>query len=251
MHRFIRGTWSLTSLACASSLLLGAEPNGGLYPSARNPGMFVKAAESLVINSVVRYYTVYGVYPETWSDVRQSGICQVELTRDGDNIFSLDNELNGSWDAQYVYAGAQSPPTLVSNSSDGPISLSLAGTSASTWDEVATKQLALATSEESSARSRRILADKRVQRLLALKGMVGESIHLYIEVHGQPPQSWQNLLDSGLCAIDADSVNPVTGGMFEGNGGRNDFLYEYTDEFGYRLQIFDEFGEPYWLGSDL
>jgi hypothetical protein len=199
-----------------------------------------------LINLPSYYYRIYEEWPETWSDVEDAGLCQVSIFAPDDGTV-IDPD-DGTWsfpgDIAYVYTGKNTRPVIKSvGAADGTVittrEVSDYMQSYAEWFQNNTID---PTKYEGYAERTDLLT------MFAIKHIIIRALGPYSIVHGHVPETWEDLLASGMMPIDENAINPLTGGPFYGDGRPNDFIYKCIAENGCDIQITDENGDTPWRG---
>lgn len=179
------------------------------------------------------YYQLKGRWPDKWEDVVKEGIFLSDLvTVEGHIIDPDDSKMDyfgdvyytplgdGEVDARFTYVydmdGMQikqfvlEPPTTFADQY--------------TW--MAENGQLTRNNEKAKKYISALVQDPQRMKQIALATMLYKGIRLYNVIHGQPPATWNEYINSGLAPIKGDSINPVTGELFRGDGSAGDFLYK-------------------------
>jgi hypothetical protein len=233
-----------TLVAALATILLGASiasadsmpVNSELFPDSA--GLHIAPSMGFATTVPSAYFKVFGEWPQTWSEIVDEGLFQVDLeTIDGSVIDPDDGDWDFPGDIAYVYQGASTPPIIkILSIGDGMSIMSHPAV-----DPGTTYELYLNGYDEYET-----LANSVPQlKLLALRQLLRGSLRSFVLVHGSLPSSWEEFLQSGLTPIDSASTNPVTGEHFFGDGRGNDFSFSINgDKF--ELEVTDQSGSTNW-----
>jgi hypothetical protein len=198
------------------------DPNAYPVPPLENGG-FIVPAQVWLMHAPNHYRAIYGNWPSSWEAVEESGLVQIPLYSLDGTLVS-DEELTGPYDEKYEFPAGRSVPCLVN--ANGPYLDFAESGSPLTWDELFS--LSIERSSYPAAQKETIeqmIGDRDRQRLMGIVSILQESLRYYFQVHRTVPQSWAEFIDSGMAPLNADSVNPLTGGPIYGDGRPNDINF--------------------------
>jgi hypothetical protein len=185
------------------------------------------------------YFRVFETWPDSWSQVTSAGLVQIPLY--GFKMESIDPD-DGTWgsggagfngDIAYLPPNAGEPPMLaqLSNTESMELNYYKVG-KPQTYRSMLT---VFSEFDEKSPELANYIGDLPRLKLFAILGISRECLRLYHQLHRTYPASWEEFLASRLAPIDANSINPVTGHRFFGDGRANDVYYEKLSNDDYRL----------------
>lgn len=197
-------------------------------PSERQPVVY-RVSYGNALSATIRYFKVYEKWPTSWSDVRSAGLCPAALrTPDGKAVDPDDGTLDFDDDFTFEPPVSGQPPRLV---------LRMDALEAGLLDqEVPTPSSysdILGRLEEGNPGYELVdayLNDPARLTQWAIAGQLIHRIETYRYLKGHFPKTLDEYLASGMAVIGVDSVNPLTGRTYAGDGSANDFYYEYIDE---------------------
>ena len=169
------------------------------------------------------YYMVFGEWPKSWQDVVRSGIVQASLT----TIYGLPCNPDGTSiravnEPHYLPGKDGTPPSIGEY-------FDLEGGPTMQIDRLTVPNL-LSNILNTNRLGDRWNGDKRVLCQLATANMMNRSMPLFVLKYKRQPNSWSDLLGSGLKPIDGKSINPVTGKPYRGDGSPNDLRFQQNDD---------------------
>lgn len=176
---------------------------------------------NLAQQCIYSYASVYGEWPASWQEVRDSGICQVALYSPGGvEIDPDDGVIDYLWDFIYVPAADLAPPeTVILGDFMGDVR-----ESHDPFEENSSLDERLANMrEESRAYFEPLFADMNWRRLYAIQ-RVCNMMSPKMTYSPEKPTELQEFLESEYSPIKADSTNPLTGEQFQFNSQPNDFM---------------------------
>jgi hypothetical protein len=254
MHRTIT---ALLLLAALAALLTAAKPQFKVDPgyAARfqTPrGDYMLPALSWLSLAPQAYFRVFGIWPESWKVLRDSGLIQVPLqSPEGYVIDPDDSKWDGIYDTRYVSRGPKQPPLLVTKP-DGKTERSEAVSQPAWTIQALLDEQGKLDGEDYGFFSR----DENWVKLFAIRSMLVEAVKLYAQQYSRLPDNLGELLQCGLAPVDAASHNPVTGAPFKGDGSAGDLKYEtfkarrhgeQVNGLWFRLMVVDGEGRPWRL----
>ena len=177
----------------------------------------------------VYYRKVFGVWPASWAQVRESGIFQVQLpAMPGGNIDPDDQQLDFFTDIHYLYSPANSDPIVLVREDliSGNRIESIKINPTATYSEFLAGLREGGTTEEYAQYEN----DQEMLKLFAILGIASQDLSTFHKLHQRYPHDWREFMQSGIGPIDEHSINPVTHRAFEGHGGPGDVYYEQTSK---------------------
>jgi hypothetical protein len=201
-----------TSAAADSNVMQTPPPPGypGLMPDGRG---VVLVAPDLVQQGLLAYFELHGDYPRRWKDVVDAGLCQVELrTSSGRLINPDDSSLDFYEDIYYHYRPTAECEILhVYN---------IGGRHVKTTKVERMQGVTLCSAlEGGKPELTAALSDEQIFKAYLVRTMLSQSVMLFYDVRKRMPQSLAELLDSGLCLFDRQSINPASGQPFSAGTG--------------------------------
>lgn len=217
---------------CAAVLLFPARSFGfsDNYPGWNaQHNAHISYAASVVQTGVSYYYKLRGTWPSTWIGVVSEGICQVPLY--GYNMQVIDpddNSLDFVSDVVYIPGDPGKKAKIVTQESvNGLATLYMDVEIPVTYVELFA---GFDEQNREDGRERRftpLLQDDRVMRRYAILGSISRALDSYFLLYEDYPHTWLAFLATGLSPIDQNSINPINGAKFWGDGRAVDFLYNY------------------------
>ncbi len=200
------------------------------YPG-RGDAYIVNVAQAMVTHSCNRYYKVFGRFPETWSQLTDSGLQEAQLygylmqeidPDDGSLDFNSDVYLENN--KGQLYCHWLDPIT------GQPSRIRLQFPKTYTHD-IDTMRNSLDLSSEQDGRLEEYATSESRQLQFAHIGLMREFIGIFHDVKGYYPSSIDEFLSSGLSPINRDTVNPLTGYPYEFDGSFNDIEFQVNEMF--------------------
>jgi hypothetical protein len=179
----------------------------------------VNAARYYVDHAPVYYHAIFGRWPATWSEVKQSGLFQNELiSYAGNKIDPDDRKLDGLYDIVYSYSTRSNQPPSVHEYFEA----------AGRPERVTSLCAAIQPLAELVGNSdyRQLANNRDAQVHLALASMLNMSIMFFETKHDRYPATWDELLQSGLAPLGTGSSSALTGKKFQGSGAAGDFAFK-------------------------
>lgn len=236
----------ITSVMVFSSQLAFAEETPSNYPGnwTRSDGQTVvgiNIALALVQEGVYAYFYSIGEWPESWSAVIDSGICQVPLTSpQGYSIDPDDGSLDFMWDVSYIPTdGYYSPPkTVAIMDIDGPY------TSTDPFESIRSLETIVETKDpERAMRYQGLIDNPDWRKLAGIRRLCNKMILRYNMLKHDWP-SWEEFHSSMWSPINSASINPLTKQGFRFDGSPNDLQVIYPNPEGMpSVQMTDINGE--------
>jgi len=220
-------------------------PMSGSFESAEVEGLYLYPTATWLLAAPVAYYKVRGEWPETWSAIVVDELFQVELRSvDGQVIDPDDESFDFNGDAAYLYRGSQNKPLIqTAGSREG---MSVRGEEVLDAPYSYAEYLNDFGYEDNQDIYGPLIEQPEYLKLFAIRSMLIYCVGWYSRIHGHVPETWDEFISSGLTPIDENSVNPVTGGPFFGDGRANDFMFESDGEHWYNIEVTDENGDTPW-----
>jgi len=207
------------------------------------------------------YYRVYERWPATWSELVDKGLFQVDLIAlSGDVIDADDGTFDCFGDVYYFPPNRYTDDAFIAkiNYLNGMTVSYLKIKAPKPYDQhfrELWEQYGAKGRYENSKFAYWVKTEDH-KKFIGLLSVCMWALRTYYSVHGDYPHTWQEFLDSGLAPIDADSVNPLTGGPIYADSRPLDLSYEYFPAKNSQPQYFmlmpvDEFGEKpdVWLNQ--
>jgi hypothetical protein len=195
------------------------------YPYSREGG-FQEMAAHWIQHGAMYYRAEHGIWPESWRAVIDDGLFQATLYSPfGDVIDPDDGSIDHPCDAVYNQNGLDAKvlknvvlrvPSRIETVDIFPME---------SYESVFS---ALSVSKPETNPGE-ILDDPRHLKLCAMAGMLRVSLEDFYTLRDRYPATLHELTHSGIGCFGSDSLNPLTGKPFEGNGRPLDFLYEVYD----------------------
>jgi len=242
-----------------ASIVVSAEPGDSGIPGSgsvatdypgRGPGgnIIIDVAHHYTQRGLIYYYKLHGDWPQSWQQVRDEQLFQVDLVAYGGDLIDPDDSSVGFFGQVYYdsYSSHNSSngkahlrEQLIHN---GPIIKLVHVEPPVTYADLFAKMDQAFGEEQFTP----LLNEPGQMRFFALLGMIQGGIGLYDRIYGHPPYTWQDYLDSGLAPIDENSVNPLTGGHIYADGRANNFIYKYIEDMDtfYFRHILHDGSEP-------
>ena len=189
---------------------------------------------------IYSYARVYGAWPASWQDVRDSGICQVALYSPGGvEIDPDDGVVDYLWDFIYVPATDAAPPeTVMLGDFLGDVR-----ESHDPFEENSSLDDMLANMDaETFEYFDPLFADMNWRRLYAIQHTCN-MMSMWLQHTPENPTELQEFLNSEVSPIDEKSINPLTGEKFGFNSQPNDFLVQTQKGGWLAFQIMPASGE--------
>jgi hypothetical protein len=215
--------WKLMIVLSAALLIPGTIASSAYeYPGAGEQ-ITIDLASALIETGVQGYYKAYGIWPQTWLDVVQADIVQVSLiSPTGEVINPDDGELDFVGDKQLIPGTEGSAPRIVQL-----IDVNGQHLDVQEIPECPTYVEMFAQFDKQHYYS--VQEDSARLCQFALAGACARMLTLHYWVVGEYPSTWAEFLSSGFAPVDSNSINPVTQSAISGDGGVNDFRYEYVE----------------------
>lgn len=207
------------------------------------------------------YYVAKGYWPESWSELRASGIFTAELISIfGEQIDPDDPQLGFAGDLQYLYKGPQTPPQVAVLSESGRVQFDRIPGNPTPYSQRWLSppsgypiDMWIGSGFPALGRDSARFQQMAVQRAYHV------AAEIYLDINGRFCD-WQTLQSSGFGPHAPGTVNPLTGEEWAGDGRPNDLLYECatsvprdspgwlqtTGGFCFRCLIVDKHGRIPW-----
>ncbi|MCC7477405.1 hypothetical protein IT575_03010 [bacterium] len=203
----------------------------------------IDLADVWVRSGAQEYYRIFGHWPTSWQAVTDAKLVQVPLR----TVFGLpvnpdDGSLDHPFDIQYVVSNNGANASIAKLIDTGTLrkteitAIENPGTYAELFEDIEGEQY-----QEALGSTGRLTQ-------LSIANLCNRSMMFYSHVHGDLPATWQELVSSGLFPIDANSLNPLTGSRFAGDGSPNDLKLIHRDSPDAVSNVFvvDDSGNTSW-----
>jgi len=250
----ISGLFSFTfaqedSVPCGSSLV-AADIYSPDYSGRSQDGHSVVDTGTLIAQLGINYYRrIKGHWPSNWAEVAELGLAPRYLEGWKGELIDPDDAAI-SFFGSFYYDATVKPngeAQLVQySSSDGLTTRYIPLKPMPTYADffVAMDSVALPCTEPCPAIPvfSNYLDDEDRLVYFGMLGMMSHGIDLFDQLYERPPYSITELLESGLCGITMDTVNPLTGDRFYGDAREYDVFYDYLDDTRFKLTHIEENG---------
>lgn len=170
------------------------------------------------------FQQVFGRWPQTWSEVVEAGLWQARLYGPQfETIDPDDREIDFGGDVVYEHL-ATGPKLHTMRRTLQTIPLYKVRSFKESYQRIVDAGLG------GSPADAALLEDESRLKLLAIVGACKSTLDNYTRLHRYPPATFDAFLRSGFGPISADSINPVTGQRFYGDGRANDVSYRVNGE---------------------
>lgn len=203
---------------CAAEVTPGY--GGAITDESGQARVYTNIALRLVQEGVYAYKYTFGIWPDSWQSVRDSGLCQVSLiSPEGLSIDPDDGTLDFMWDVSYIRAEDyfNLPKTLTIMDINGPY------VSTDPFEQISSLEEIVAKMPAERATKYTGLLNNTDWRIMA-------GIRRYFNrmlVHNRRVRSdwpgWQDFVNSEWTPVGYQSVNPLTDELFHFDGRANDF----------------------------
>ncbi|MEZ5337824.1 MAG: hypothetical protein R3F46_06120 [bacterium] len=190
---------------------------------------------------VFYFRKVYERWPESWQEVRDSGIFQADIP--GFDLVPLNPDNPDLTDYGQVYYEAPEGPgsNPVVHTVDYMGGFHILHEPANGY--MTTYRLSfqdydnkLNESVDTDFRYSSYLENESQLKQFAILGIMTQNIGLFRSVNGRLPYDMQEFMSSGFSPVDSESINPVTGQPFRFDGSVGDARYEIMPDGNFRLR---------------
>jgi hypothetical protein len=197
-------------------------------------GIAVDVARHQLQLGMQYYYMVYGYWPASWQDVVRAKLIQVPLVGfQGQIIDPDDQSLDFEGDCYYDVSTATSQQVQLLQLLDisGMYIDHIVIPHFTTYEELFMdlENYKLPPAEIA------VMRQLNFKQYFAIIGISRSGLDLYYRVYGHYPSTWMDFLNSGLAPINRESINPMTGNPFYGDGRAGDLYYEYLSPDAFKL----------------
>lgn len=212
---------------CLAVWSQGLGATAAVYPSG--PGTSTLASSDLsnhhswlVMQAIEEYFRLFGHWPHSWQDVRESGLVQVSFSGPKEEqIDPDDGKLDLPGDILYIPASSAEEVPHVSilpqlaGFPPNEQALQVPHTFAELYAQISPELRGNLPEPD----------DEAGWKLISIAALLRLSIEDFFTEHGRLPGTFQELISSGLTPIDLQSISPVTGKSFTGEGQVGDFQF--------------------------
>ncbi|MEZ5337040.1 MAG: hypothetical protein R3F46_02145 [bacterium] len=199
-----------------------------------------------VKSGIYAYYKVHGDWPASWGAVKADGLIQINLISPEGFVIDPDDQSLDFYGDVYFFretdyygdfarlAEMKDIEGTVINYMD----LQQPGTYANIFQWVIDNS-ELGKRPEVDSYLTELQTDPVRMKQIGIAKMLYDGIFLYKTINGHLPSDWDEYVNSGFAPITADSINPITSRVFEGNGSAGDFFYKYYPADGDQPESFE------------
>ncbi len=205
------------------------------YPWRGTDGSINEFAFTWVRTGVQQFYRINGRWPTAWLEVTNQGLFDCNLVNLNNDPVNPDaTRINTYGDVIYFTSNNDNDPFIIySDYANGPHQRTFDIPKPPTFEEEA-KIAAELQEEHGNAPSAKLLiaevAKPEVKLQHALEAMISQGIELFVLQFNRFPDSLAELFESGIGPFTPESINPLTGQPFKGDGSAWDFTYHSYPE---------------------
>ena len=220
------------------------------YPgNGANDSHFYVGMQSVKLG-VFYFHKVFERWPDSWQEVKDSGIFQADIPGFDMQPLDPDNpELTEYGQIYYEPASdADSNPVIHTAVYIG--GFKIRSEPANGYMPVYRIQFRdydadLTDKMETEFRYSKYMDDEDQLKQFAILGIMFSNINLFRTIKGRLPNTMQEFMASGMSPVDENSINPVTGQPFRFDGSVGDVLYKITDDGNFILRHIEENESPF------
>jgi hypothetical protein len=240
----------IATIAClAVALSMNTANAQGLcapeYPTRKIAGEWdgptINVAGGLISSGVTWYHNIHGYWPQSWADVEELGLVQVELFDFFMNPIDPDDGSADSW-GDIIYLHNNGSPVYRSWKTNSSGSDELVESKFVEPNETLSQSLANPRMPEAV---RNIAGDQARQKQLALALIISTEMHWFEIYKGRYPASWDEFVTSGFSPVGPGAFNPFNGQPLRMDGGPDDFKFVVGQNRTYVLAT-DANGDTSW-----
>ena len=195
-------------------------------------------ALNMVQIALTAYQSSHGKWPKNWKELRESGIWQSVLLNEQGQALDPDNDGPPKLGSGLNYRGVDSEGRAVLVVLVPRGAAALQSEEERTWrlepQPDYSQRLKWLDSQGFTAARGITLADyiddKGMLGLFAICGVIEEGLKLYTLENSGGPEELDQLIDSGYCPVDRQSINPRTGARLKFDGSRGELKLSFDKD---------------------